>query len=229
MEVPGHLDSLRAVLRRAYPDGVPGGDYEPLLDFLQRDLSERSLATLVAALTGAEVTAVASDSAAIADAPLSETNRGVARARNRGVARVRARLDASGWDAVGRGFTSKDRQARITRIPEVPDYELEALTVLARMYPDGIPGPEYMPLLAALWRDCSCRGLALTVGHFTGRHYVNVYSDAGGVTSEVSRADADRVWQKLLGCGWIPELPGEDHWPPLRDAPGRAAGGQDLS
>jgi hypothetical protein len=216
MEVPRYLDSLHSVSHRAYPDGVPDRDYEPLLDFLQRDLSERSLATLVAALTGAEVAAVASDSAAIADAPLSKPNRGIAR--------VRARLDASGWDAVGRGFTSKDRQARITRIPEVPDYELEALTVLRRMYPDGIPGPEYMPLLAALWRDCSCRGLASIVGHFTGRHYVNVYFDAGGVTAEVSRADADRVWQKLLDYGWIPELPGEDHWPPLRDAPGDGAG-----
>jgi hypothetical protein len=66
MEVPGHLQSLHAVLCRAYPDGVPAKDYQPLLDFLQRDLSERSLATLVAALTGADVAAVASDSAAIA-------------------------------------------------------------------------------------------------------------------------------------------------------------------
>jgi hypothetical protein len=215
MKVPGHLEPLLAVLRRAYPDGVPGRDYEPLLDFLQRDLPERSLATLVAALTNAEVADVASDSAAIASAPLP--------GKDRGVIRVRARLDANGWDAVGRGFTSKDTHARITGIPEVPDYEIEALEILRRVYPDGIPGTEYMPLLAALWRDCSCRGLASIVGHFTGRHYVNVYSDAQGVTADVSPRDADRVWQKLLNNGWIPRLPAEEHWPPLRDDPGGAA------
>jgi hypothetical protein len=65
MEVPRYLDSLHSVLHSAYPDGVPDRDYEPLLNFLQRDLSERSLATLVGALTGAEVAAVASDVAGL--------------------------------------------------------------------------------------------------------------------------------------------------------------------
>jgi len=100
----------------------------------------------------------------------------------------------------------------------VPDRLLPLLDALRRAYPDGVPGTDYLPLLAALWRDCSQRGLASIVGTYTGRHYVCVCCDADRATAEVTRGDADRVWRRLLDHGWIPGEPAEDGWPPLREA-----------
>jgi hypothetical protein len=212
ISVPGRLLPLLGVVRRTYPDGVPPDDYKPLLEVLQWRMSERSLAILVAALTGREPAEVAGDSAVLSAGP-ADSGPGLLR-----VGSVRDRLDANGWDEVSRGFEKQDVHARISPLPELPDYMVEALDVLRRVYPDGIPGADYYPLLAALSRDCSQRGLASIVGTYTGRHYVIIYNDAGGVSVEVTRRDADRVWQRLLDHGWIPELPIDDDWPPLRDA-----------
>jgi hypothetical protein len=210
--VPDRLLPLLGVLRTAYPHGVSRRDYEPLLEVLQWRMSERSLAIIVAALTGREPAEAADDSAVLSAGPAGSGP------GPRHVGRVRDRLDAHGWDEVARGFEKKDLHARISPLPELPDYMVRALDVLHRVYPDGIPGADYYPLLAALWRDCSQRGLASIVGAYTGRHYVIVYNDAGGVSEEVTRRDADRVWQRLLDHGWIPELPIDDDWPPLRRA-----------
>jgi hypothetical protein len=211
--MPDRLLPLLGVLRRAYPEGVPGRDYMALLERLQWFMSERSLATLVAALIDGEPAAVAEDSAVVSASPAG----GGPSARD-DIWCVRFHLEAHGWDEVAQGFEKKDVHARISPLPEQPDYAAEALTVLCRAYPGGIPGADYYPLLAALWRDCSQRGLACLVGTYTGRHYVIIYNDAGGVREEVTRDEADRVWQRLLDHGWIPELPIDDDWPPLRQA-----------
>ena len=42
------LTEVLAVLRRAYPDGLPDRDYLPLLAALAPEFSERNLAELVA-------------------------------------------------------------------------------------------------------------------------------------------------------------------------------------
>jgi hypothetical protein len=210
ISVPGRLRPLLGVLRRAYPDGIPRREYPALLDHLQLYMSERSLATIVAALTGAEPAAVAADSAVLSGSPAGSGPGWSA------IWCVRDRLGASGWGEVARGFQNQDLHARLSPMPEQPDYLLVSLAVLGRAYPEGIPGADYMPLLAALWRDCSLRGLSCLVGAYTGRHYAYIYHDAGGVSEQVTRSDADRVWQRLLDHGWIPELPPEDDWPPLR-------------
>jgi len=208
--VPDRLLPLLRVLRRAYPHGVPGRDYMPLLDLLQWHMSERSLAIVVAALIGGDPAVVADDSAVLAAAP---TGGGC---RPGDVSRVRGRLDAKGWDEASCGFEDKDVHARISPVPVPPDgpenWMAEALAVLRRAYPQGIPGTEHRPLLAALHKDMSFRNIGALVGAFTGRNYVAIYFEAQGAASiapgdRLPRRDIDRVWVKLLDNGWIPELP----------------------
>jgi hypothetical protein len=199
---------LLGVLRRAYPDGVPGRDYQPLIEVLQFSLSERSLATLVAALTGADPGAVAADTARLSGIDSGSPGMGATGC-------VRRRLEAHGWGTAVAGFAREEWQARISPLPDLPDYLLESLTVLRRAYPDGIPAADYLPLLATLTRDCSLRGLAQLVGAYTGRHYMSVYNDIGAIREDAMRPDADRIWQLLLDDGWIPETP-SDPRPPMR-------------
>lgn len=90
ISMPGRLRPLLDVLRRAYPTGVPPGDYLALLDFLQWCMSERSLAIIVAALTDRDPAAVASDSAVLAALPAGGT-KGI----GQDVVRVRHRLEAN--------------------------------------------------------------------------------------------------------------------------------------
>lgn len=204
------IDPLLDVLRRAYPKGVPEGDYLPLLEVLQFSMSERSLATLVAALTGADPMAVATDSAGLSR--IDSDGLGMPATR-----RVRRHLGTHGWDAAAESFAREESQGRISPLPgDLPDYMLESLAVLRRAYPDGIPAADYLPLLATLTRDCSQRGLAQLVGAYTGRHYMSVYNDIGAIQEDTVRRDADRIWQLLLDNGWVPETPSGDDWPPLR-------------
>jgi hypothetical protein len=207
VSMPGRLRPLLDVLRRAYPKGVPQDDYAALLDFLQWFMSERSLATIVAAVIDGDPAAVASESAVLAALPADGL-----KGTDNAVWRVRHRLEASGWDEVARGFDAKDVHDRISPVPDQPDYMLDSLAILRRAYPDGIPGAEYRPLLAALHKEMSFRNVGALVGAFAGRHYVAVMNEANGASS-VSRSDRaphrdiDRVWLKLLGHGWTPEFP----------------------
>jgi Protein of unknown function (DUF3349) len=206
--VPPRMLPLLDVLRRAYPHGVPEGDYLPLLEVLQFRMSERSLATLVAALTGAEPRSVAADSATLSG--IDSSGPGM-----RATGRVRDHLEAHGWDTAIEGFAPEEWQGRISPLPDLPDYLLDSLAVLRRAYPDGIPAGDYLPLLATLTRDYSLRGLAQLVGAYTGRHYMSVYNDIGAIQEDAMRRDADRIWQLLLDNGWIPETPSDD-WPSMR-------------
>jgi hypothetical protein len=63
--VPKYLESELAVLRRAYPGGVPPGDYLPLLAVLQEELSARNVALVVGELTGREPLIVENAAAAM--------------------------------------------------------------------------------------------------------------------------------------------------------------------
>jgi hypothetical protein len=98
----------------------------------------------------------------------------------------------------------------------------DELLVLRRMYPDGvIPEQDYLPLLAALYRDMSYHGVAELVGAFTGRDYKDIYFDVMGSVSDADpadrppRRDTDRLWVMLLDNGWVPETP-----PPRAEKPG---------
>jgi hypothetical protein len=64
--VPEHLRPVLAALRRAYPEGVPPGEYLPLLVALQQDMSARNLALVVGELTGKDPVVVENDAAAAA-------------------------------------------------------------------------------------------------------------------------------------------------------------------
>lgn len=206
ISVPSYLLPPLGVLRRAYPKGVPRRDYTALLDVLRGHMSERSLALIVAAVIDGDPEAVAADSAALAGPPAELP------AATKGTWRVRDRLDSNGWGEVARDFEEKDLHARISPVPELPDYLLDGLAVLRRAYPDGIPGAEYRPLLAALNKDMSYRNVGALVGALTGRNYLEVANEVAGAISLVPgdrapRRDVDRVWVKLLGHGWIPEFP----------------------
>ena len=63
--VPEHLRPWLATLRRAYPDGVPPGEYLPLLAVLQQDMSARNLALVVGELTGKDPIVVENAAAAV--------------------------------------------------------------------------------------------------------------------------------------------------------------------
>lgn len=207
ISIPSRLRPLLDVLRRAYPNGVPRREYTALLEHLQWFMSERSLAIIVAAVVDGDPAAVAAESAVRAALPAGAT-----RGMEKDIWRVRDRLDANGWDEAARDFVTEDLHARISPVPEQPDYMLDSLAVLRRAYPGGIPGAEYRPLLAALYKDMSFRGVGTLVGAFTGRHYVAVTNDAYGAASVVRRyrashRDVDRMWNKILDHGWIQELP----------------------
>ena len=91
MSVGDELLASLAVLRAAYPTGLPDGDYLPLLAVLHDGYSERQLAALVAEFTGRERVVVDNDHA-----------RAVSSHRPDGqqVASVRARLEEAGYGAL---------------------------------------------------------------------------------------------------------------------------------
>ena len=87
MELPEPLRPVLALLRRAYPDGLPRQDYFPLLVALGDSLSERNLARVVAEFIDGETVVVDNDAAA------AHSIRPPARSD---VTRVRALLDGHG-------------------------------------------------------------------------------------------------------------------------------------
>ncbi|PYC73515.1 hypothetical protein C7C45_06515 [Micromonospora arborensis] len=87
--LPSHLIRELETLRRAYPDGVPGEDYLPLLVVLWPDFSDRNLAAVVAELTQGHPVDVNHDAtAAVA---------GRRRPPASDVERVRERLASAGY------------------------------------------------------------------------------------------------------------------------------------
>jgi hypothetical protein len=64
MQLGDHLGPYLAILQRAYPHGVPSGDYPALLVVLQDLMSEENLAAVVAELIDGERVVVANDAAA---------------------------------------------------------------------------------------------------------------------------------------------------------------------
>jgi len=89
MQLPGYLMPVLAMLRRAFPEGVPDGDYLPLLVVLREGLSERNLAVVVAELMDDEIVVVDNDAAAAVS---------VRRPPATEVVRLRDRLIAVGWE-----------------------------------------------------------------------------------------------------------------------------------
>lgn len=85
-ELPWLADEPAAVLRRAYPGGLPAEDYLPLLAALDADLGRNALAIIVTtAFTGHDATRVFFD--ARQAGTVSKTD----------VERIRQRLLANGW------------------------------------------------------------------------------------------------------------------------------------
>lgn len=87
MELAEPLRPVLAILRQAYPDGLPRQDYFPLLVVLGDLLSERNLAQVVAEFIDGETVVVDNDAAAAHD---------YRKPARHDVVRVRAALDAHG-------------------------------------------------------------------------------------------------------------------------------------
>lgn len=92
MALPGFLGSVVSWLRAGYPDGVPTGDYIPLIAVLARRLS------------GDEVRAVAQELIDSGELPVDNTDIGMVITkvtdelpRDEDVNRVREKLSAHGW------------------------------------------------------------------------------------------------------------------------------------
>jgi hypothetical protein len=88
MRIDEALEEPLAILRRAYPAGVPDEDYLPLLAELSEDMSEETVSIVVAELIDGERVVVANDAAAAQSVRVPDRD-----ARHR----VRARLAAAGW------------------------------------------------------------------------------------------------------------------------------------
>jgi hypothetical protein len=88
MRINDALDEPLAILRRAYPVGVPEEDYLPLLAELSEDMSEENVGIVVAELIDGERVVVANDAAAA---------QSISRPDRTARERVRARLVAAGW------------------------------------------------------------------------------------------------------------------------------------
>jgi len=92
MALPGFLGSVVSWLRAGYPDGVPSGDYIPLIAVLARRLS------------GEEVRAVAHELIAAGELPVDDIDIGTLITkvtdelpRDEDINRVREKLSAHGW------------------------------------------------------------------------------------------------------------------------------------
>jgi len=92
MALPGFLGSVVSWLRAGYPEGVPSGDYIPLIAVLARRLSSD------------EVRAVANELIASGELPVDNIDIGTVITkvtdelpRDEDINRVRAKLSAHGW------------------------------------------------------------------------------------------------------------------------------------
>jgi hypothetical protein len=87
-ELPDHLANTRALIQRAFPNGVPEGDYLPLLSALSEGMSNRAAARVLSSYTGTDYAVVFNDllRAQTTDAPSLEE-----------VERVKQRLLACGY------------------------------------------------------------------------------------------------------------------------------------
>jgi hypothetical protein len=86
--VPEHLRPVLVTLRRAYPDGVPPGEYLPLLALLRQDMSAKNLTLVVRELTGKDPIVVENATAASASIPRVDAAE---------IDRVKHHIVASGW------------------------------------------------------------------------------------------------------------------------------------
>ncbi|MBV9387098.1 MAG: DUF3349 domain-containing protein [Chroococcidiopsidaceae cyanobacterium CP_BM_ER_R8_30] len=59
--IPAHLVSTYQLLQRAFPQGIEEQEYLPLLSILYEEMSDRSLAQVIAEFTGKEYPAVLND------------------------------------------------------------------------------------------------------------------------------------------------------------------------
>lgn len=91
MSVGDELLPSLAVLRTAYPSGLPDEDYLPLLAVLHDGYSGRQLAALVAEFTGRERVLVDNDHAKVVSLQPPDRQR---------VAAVRSRLAEAGYEAL---------------------------------------------------------------------------------------------------------------------------------
>jgi hypothetical protein len=98
--IPEHLKSTWALLRAAYPDGIPDAEYFAVLENLYQHMSDRNLADVLAVFTGRDVAAVTNDVYAV----------GAGRQATPDVmATVRARLERVGFRGRSWGDTQVSR------------------------------------------------------------------------------------------------------------------------
>lgn len=191
-ETPDWLPDALGVLRRAYPDGLSGDEYLPLLAALYIDMSPRAIARLVQEFAGSEYEYI--DVWNDVNGVISTVDKSDWPAKD-AVLRTWRRLLDNGW------------------VPEdpLPRYELpwfadEPADVLRRAYPGGLPAEDYLPLLAAVEADLGGDRNALSIivaTAFPDHNATRVFSDATRAGT-VSQAEVERVRQRLLASGWTP-------------------------
>lgn len=189
--VPDHLLSAFGVLRRAYPDGIPGAEYRSLLAALSKEMSYRNVGALVGAFTGRHYVEVANEvEGAIGLVPGD-------RAPWRDVDRVWVKLLDHGWIP----------ESPLPRYEE-PGFTGEAVAALRRAYPGGLAHDDYRPLLAALDRDIDdWTAIASIVSEaFPAREPGGIWHDVQAIhyAGASLPAAAETAWQHLLAHGFPP-------------------------
>jgi Protein of unknown function (DUF3349) len=185
-ELPDYLLEGLAVLRRAYPGGIPGAEYRALLAALSKDMSYRNAGVLVGAFTGRNYVEVANEvQGATSYVP----------------------GDRAPWDDVDRVWVKLLDHGWIPEFPlpryEEPGFTGEAVAALRRAYPGGLTEDDYRPLLAALVRSIDdWTAIARIVNEaFPGHDPGTIWRDAQA-THDAAFPAVDTVWQHLLAHGF---------------------------
>lgn len=187
------ISSILAWLRGSYPEGVAPSDFPPLLALLSRTLTPAELEHVFGELmaehpdASIRVADIREEITKVTSAPPDEAQ----------VRAVAARLALAGWPLAGPETTS--RVAFITRVANW----------LRAGYPQGVPTPDQLPVVALLRRRMSDGEVARIAGELTSGASGEPISeiDAKVLISKITHdlpqeQDLERVRVRLAEQGW---------------------------
>lgn len=176
------FDRVMGWVRAAYPDGVPAEDRNGLLAVLDNHLSGDQVASVASLMGGDKQTATPEE-----------------------VARVSGRLLAGGWPLAAPSETDDD--------PPIVTRALGGIVSWLRTgYPEGVPTPDFIPLVAILERRLTKREVKAVTRELKANGLLSpdlqdIEDAISHQTNEpASQEDLARVTDHLLKKGWPVEL-----------------------
>lgn len=178
------LDRVMTWVRTAYPDGVPAEDHAALLTVLDDHLSGDQVAS-VATLLGTRTGPAAFDD----------------------VVRVASRLVAAGWP-----LASPDEEDSGDDASGLRRALAGVVTWLRAGYPEGVPEPDYIPLVAILERRLTKREVKAITKELKANGLISpgLADIEDAISHQINEAptqeDIARVTEHLRKKGWPVEL-----------------------